>query len=584
MGWPADRAGTNYVSRAIVESRIPLNLTYRLVVRFAQLVTPAGAASAGTGLWHRAVWAFALADVAVWLVLRRTGRYLLWPRLLLDAGDIAFWSLSPGPRTYYDAAVLVGIPLALEAGFRSGRSGMVVPGAALAVTAAVRQLAGKPVLAFTFAWLVLGVGMGMGLFSYSQRLHSEAEADAAARRAARRRRAFLAGQNSVAMGASSVIDRIESLIPILGRPEPGSALWRVADGWKASLGQATSSDATYLQVALLEWEREYNRHPDLASHIRLVLPEGAGTLLLTGPQVLALRHRLDQLRLRGRQGVAIAEHEASQRPPGHAVRLLVGGRPVEVPADPVAAHRPVDAGPLTFVFIAAQMAKDTRPNYGGVPWPVVGLSMVVCLAAGWYAHRLLTAGGVAARGRVLAVAAGVGLFYAAVASPTMAHPYSFDGNLNYGFGAGVMLLAFLAGVYHESLTPHLRAGVAVAMGLMCAVAVVLSPASPVLRPVVTGLAWTLSPYPASRRVSRALVRATTRQSQAEGEADGEAELEAFRQGRDEVLALVRAARDDAVRQLAALDPATAPEIGELATRRLTDVDHQLAVLGAPVLA
>jgi hypothetical protein len=230
------RAESTYFARAIVDSRSTLHLSYRLAVRYVQWTAIAGAAGPGSGVWRAALPLFVVLDLVTWQILRHNTRFGLRWRLALDCADVAFWSLSPlPPSRTYDNAVLIGIPLSIEAGFRMGTPAVVVPLAVAAVVGPVRMLAGAPAHPLTALWLVLGMGLGMALFSYCRRLDAHAEAERRRRRSADARWAFLVGQNAVAMGADSVVDVIEGLVPVLGRPGRGSALWRLADGWKARL-------------------------------------------------------------------------------------------------------------------------------------------------------------------------------------------------------------------------------------------------------------------------------------------------------------------------------------------------------------
>ncbi len=385
------RAERTYFGVAILESRSALHLGYRLAVRFVQWTAISGAASPGTGLWRAALPAFVVLDVVIWLVLRRDRRFGLGWRMVLDAADIAFWSLSPMPLNHnYDTAVLIGIPLAVEAGYRIGIFGLIVPAVGLAVTVPARILGGLPAYPFTFAWLVLGVGLGMAAYSYCGRLQEQAAADRAQQRAADSGRAFLVGQNAVAMGADSVVDAIEGVVPVLGPPEVGSALWRLANGWKARLAADTSAQATYLQVALLVWESAHNRHPDLSARVELYVGEGMGTVLLTGRQVGWLHGLLDQRNLRGTVTVGMTEETGATRSLGTAVTLRVGPRPLRVPADRAALVRPVDIAPVTYGLIGAELLPMLSPTRGGLPLGVACVGIALCALAAWWSHRQLT--------------------------------------------------------------------------------------------------------------------------------------------------------------------------------------------------
>ncbi len=305
----------SYYARGMLEIRSTLHLAVRLTMRSIMVIDQSGAASEGAGIWRVALPLFIVLDVLVWLHLRRTDRFGLSWRLPMDATDAAFWTLSPLPASgSSDIALLLVIPLAVEAGVRMGMRGMVVP-AAVAVTTTISGMsAGKPVQVIGIVWLAVAVLVGMAVFSYCTHLHERAEADRQRALGAAQRRAFLAGQNQVAMGASSAVDVIEGLVPVLGRPQPGSALWELAEGWKGQLSASTTHEAKYLQVALLEWTRLHNAHPDLSGLVEMNVDEGHGTTLLSATQAAQLRHALDRLQLGGRVVV-------KARPPGRGCQV-----------------------------------------------------------------------------------------------------------------------------------------------------------------------------------------------------------------------------------------------------------------------
>ncbi len=336
-GWRIE----SYYARGMLEIRSTLHLAVRLCMRSIMVIDNSGAASEGAGLWRVALPLFMVLDVVVWLVLRRSDRFGLSWRLPMDATDAAFWTLSPLPASgSADIAIFIVIPLAVEAGVRMGVRGMVVPAAVLASTTVSVTIVDKPVQLFGVLWLAAAVLVGMAFFRYCTHLHERAETARQRNLAAERRRAYLAGQNQVAMGASSAVDVIEGLVPVLGRPEPGSALHRLAEGWKGQLSASTTQEAKYLQVALLEWERAHNAHPDLSGLVELRIDEGHGTTLLSAGQVARLRHALDGLRLR--RTVTVRSESPAERLPGEELRLKVNGTAVVVPADGRAAPPPLD--------------------------------------------------------------------------------------------------------------------------------------------------------------------------------------------------------------------------------------------------
>src|SRR5579885_784854 len=296
----AGRRVETYYGRGMLEIRPTLHLSVRLAVRANQILLSSGAAVNGAHLWLVTLPAFVVLDLVVWRVLRRDDRFGLAWRLPLDAADAAFWAMSPSPASgRYDWAVILAVPLAMEAGVRLGWRGLVVPLTIFASSGGAAAAVGRAVEPSASVSTVLAVGVGAAFYRYCRHLDERAEAQRQAAATAARRRAYLAGQHHVAMGASSAVDALEGLVPVLGRPAPGSALWQVADGWKAQLGRSADREARYLQIALLEWEQGHNRHPDLSGLVEIHLPEGQGTTLLSARQARRLAIALDTMALRG---------------------------------------------------------------------------------------------------------------------------------------------------------------------------------------------------------------------------------------------------------------------------------------------
>lgn len=290
-----------YFARGLQESRATLHLAVRLAMRANQVLTISGSAAEAAGVWRAALPAFVVLDVFIWRALRRSHSFGVGWRLPIDVLDAAFWALSPAPPSgHLGFNSFVLLPLAVEAGCRWRLGGMVVPVAHGAAVRAVRSLDPRPLFALGLCSNVVSVIMGMALWRYCERLYEQARTDHGHLAAANESRSFLAGQNSIAMGSSSVIDVMETLVPLLGRPSKGSALSLLAEGWKAHLSEPTSTEAVYLQSTLLEWERQHNRHPDLAGLVEVYIPLGEGTSLLTGSQAALLWRVLTVSNLAGR--------------------------------------------------------------------------------------------------------------------------------------------------------------------------------------------------------------------------------------------------------------------------------------------
>ncbi len=234
---------SDYGEQALLAVRSRFFLAYRLSVRLVPFALPGGGLH--SGWWPLALAGFLLVDVGQCLGLRNPARFGLRTRLVLDSFDIAFWSFAPFPAGA--APIWVGLPLAMEAGFRRRFAGLIVPAVVLAVVLVAHLVVGPPLMVLqqlvsgvSFSWLLIAVGWGILLRRYVGRLQRRTDEECQVRRSAEYRRSFLAGQNSLAMGSSSVVDAIEATLPLLGPPEPGSVLWTFADAWKTKLAESTA--------------------------------------------------------------------------------------------------------------------------------------------------------------------------------------------------------------------------------------------------------------------------------------------------------------------------------------------------------
>ena len=571
-GWRIE----SYYARGMLEIRSTLHLAVRLTMRSIMVIDHAGAASEGTGLWRVALPFFIVLDVVVWLVLRRSDRFGLSWRLPLDASDATFWAMSPEPAMgSADTALFLVIPLAVEAGVRMGLRGMVVPAAVLVSTTAGVGVVGKPVQVMGVVWLGVAVAVGMAFFNYCTHLHERAESERQRAVGAARRRAFLAGQNHVAMGASSAVDVIEGLVPVIGRPQPGSALWQLAEGWKGELSASTTQEAKYLQVALLEWARAHNAHPDLSGLVELHIDEGHGTTLLSAGQVEPLRRTLEGLALRNTVTVRVLA--STERLPGEELALDVNGTKVVIPADGRTTPPPLDLAAVPYFYVASLVTSWLLPFGGAVPVHFVAIALVACGAGGLIAYRQTGALKMKAR-RGLLLAVTVTTILTLVHS-TATEPLTADGNPNLSYGAGVLLLAFTAGFYWDSLgswrwlAPAALAGVTV-----LAVALFRVPSAVDARSVLGAVIGALYPFLPSRHVTSALGRVSAQHARSTHDEDEEAVRAAFLDGRESVVGLVRQARLDALAQLERLGPGLDARLGELAALRLEEVDRRLRTL------
>lgn len=569
--------GPDYGTEAFLAVRARFHLSYRLAVRFAQLAPDGGARTPG---WQALVVVFLALDVGLWFALRNPQRFGLKSRLAIDSVDVAVWSLAPYPAGLpYFVAVLIGFPLALEAGLRMRLGGLVVPAAIFTTTALTGVVAGRPVFPSLFLWLVLAVACGLLAHRYMGRLQRRAEAAWAHRRSAEHRRAFLAGQNAVAMGASSVVDAIEGVVPALGHPEPDSALWKFASGWKPGLYQSTIGHAAYLGQVLSEWSAEHNCHPDLSSRVELHTAEGIGTTLLTGRQEAELRRQLSGLVLRGSWSIELADPTVSQRPPGGALVLRLGPHALALPADTKRPPRPFDPSPTAFVLAAFLMVGDMLgfPLRPSAVVPVIVLS----LAAAFWAHGRLRRLGTAARPMILAAAMVIALVYATSATTSLVQPVNRGGLEQYPLAASLGLLALLGGMYWDKMALPLRWVPAGGAALVVVLGWVLHPVGHQPEHLLIPIGWTLPVLVCASRLARELTLASGRYSQALIEEDEKEEAAAFRSGRDTVTDLVRQARNEAHGRLAVVAATLPPRLLDNVRRRLEEVDRRLETMVTP---
>lgn len=566
-------------TRALLEARAPLHLGYRLAVRFNQMAAADGPGAAGAP-WLAALVAFCALDVAIWFALRRRDSFGLWWRLPLDAADVAVWSLAPDPaRAQWDAAALIAVPLAMETGVRHGWRGVLVVVPLLATSVPARLVAHRPAVPLTMVYVVLAVFMGAALLRYCTRLQAQADLARDRYRAAEHGRAVLAGENAVAMGASSVVDTIEGLVPILGPPDPDSALHELASGWKSRLGRATAVTATYLQVALLQWERAHNRHPDLSGLVTLRVAEGVGTVMLTDDQVRSLWSALGALDLRGPVPVDLAPGSAVGRP-GGGLTLDVAGRTVTVPPDEGPRQHPVDPGPVIFGWAAVLSARDLLPGLGDVaPW-AVGTGVAAMIAGGRWAHHRIRRLGPAARPRVALMGSGLAIGYGALTGAAVQTPASEAGLAFLPLGGAGYLITLLGGLYWRELSRPARSWLAGAFVALVTVHVLARlPAPAGALDVALAVSWPLSVFPTALSVGYAVARTNADLARQARRDDHRLAAAGFEAGRCAVIDLVSRAHDEASRRLAGAD--VDGELATAARARLEEVERRLIALSTP---
>jgi len=555
---------------AVMRQMPRIFLTCRALGRYLQVFSPDGAARGGR---HRVgLGACLVADAATWWAIR-TQKVSLPARVALDAAELAYWSgVSP---TGLQGSLASHISEHIEAGFSWGAAGFAIPLLDAGVSTLARTLTDgprEPAIPLALSGAVLAGG---AVREVEQRRLGRARDEYEAELSARRGRSFLAGQNAIGMGASSVVDLLSTVAALLGTADAGSALFQVRAGWKASLAEQTQRHAVYLDQAVRVWEQLHNQHPDLMSDVDVVVPEGVGTTLLSGPQAVALGLLLDERNLRGRVEVDVAEKWSPQdRLPGRPVELIVNGTTLLIPADPSVRLDEFNAAPPTFLFAAFMALIQTRKSAASVPPAWAALTAAVDLAAaGWFLDRppRKAAGQQLLVGLATAVLQG-GIFAAGARNRrTPAGAVLFPGT--YGI-APVLLL--LSANWHRLPRQH-RAAALVTLALIAIGAYYTADDPKGLSDLVSELVW-----PVAALVGSTGVTAATEEEAARllGELDATREVieaAAFEEGRASVLALVCEAVDEAGKAFRArkdLDP----DVADAIANRLDEIRVLLARL------
>lgn len=556
----------------VLECRAPLHLGYRWATRAYEAVL---GYRAGSTRQMAAAAACALGDGLVGLALVRSRRVGLPARLAADAVDAAAWSLAV--RGSYDAAVLVGVPLAMEAGMRLGVAGLVAPAASAAFTAAVRARAGRRLGLSAFAWQVLGVAGGRALGYYEERRWQAESLRHEQELQARSHDAYLTGQSEVAMGADSVVDLLSRTGPLLEDRAGPTGMAAELASWKAALAATVSRRAAYLGTAVAEWQKRANRHPDLSADVSLDLAEGQGTAVLSGTQVALLGAGLDGLGLRGRHQLVVEDAGG----PGRDRRLRLGRHLLVLPADPATRALAFDPGPALLAISADWYLSALSPTLEAAPlW--AGMPPGLCCAAlAVWADRLIRQNGPAARSSILAATLAVSAVQTTLVTPTMAYPLTDQGLARFPTTAILPPVLILARLYWADLSlAQRRATLAGALGLV-ALSWALFPVPVGVIDALAANLWVIGVIPAVASVARALrAQSATLAEELAGREKALTEA-AYAEGRSAVLDLVARVRSGLWQRYHQDAPGTDPCLRAEAGRRLAEVDRRLEDLACP---
>ena len=107
---------------AFLDQRARTHASYRLAGRAIQMVLAGQTGRPRRTVAAAAVWA--VSDLAGAAVLRRSPRFALIPRMIIDLVDVLWWGTKGDDC---DLAVITSLPLSIESGIRLGPLALVIP-------------------------------------------------------------------------------------------------------------------------------------------------------------------------------------------------------------------------------------------------------------------------------------------------------------------------------------------------------------------------------------------------------------------------------------------------------------------------
>jgi len=559
---------------AFLDQRARTHASYRLAGRAIQMVLAGQTSRPRRTVAAAAAWA--VSDLAGAAVLRRSPRFALIPRMIIDLVDVLWWGTKGDDC---DLAVITSLPLSIESGIRLGPLALVIPAIGATVTGTVRRKRHLPASTASFRWQVIAVAVGTGFAAYARNRRKVVLARHQQELEARVRQAYVGGQNDVAMGADSVVDLLSRTAPLLPSGSGDQVVGRLLASWKQSLAADTMTQTTYLGVAAAQWQRRHNSaHHALAADVALDLEPGAGTVLLTGVQSRWLESALDSLDLRGRVPVVVVDpDEAAQ--PTTVRRLLVGDDLLVVPADQARGLTPIDIGPSGFV-IGSMWAFDTLSpsNSGSAPWAVGPVVAGGVGLAAW-AHRQVDRRGADAHPQILAAGVGMALAQAVAGTATMTRTRANNGLQRYPFIAGVDMLGLLVSIYAEDLEPRHVWGVGLGALGVIGLGLVLMPEPIIWTHLFCELLWSTAAAVAISGLGSGLSAEAIQVNQQLAEVDDAAISQAFSDGRAAVVSMVadagRRVRQAFEESRSLVLPSMAAEVEQ----RLDEMSKRLQALG-----
>ncbi len=567
-----DRA--TFRSAGLLSQRARVSTSFRLTTRLFA-ATSGLVTGRRRGLQGAAAAVSAIGDIGLGRLLDRDHRFHFGARLAADAIDTALWSLAYPDG--YDAAVLNGVPLAVEAGIRLDLlRAIAVPTVSAATTLVIRKLSHRPFRLAPFWWQVAGLGAGAGIGAYNTRRLRDIEARSAQEMEAAEQSAWLAGQNDVAMGANSIIDELchaSNPLRVSPTPDGSASIGQILAEWKANLATTTADKAVYLKTALQQWQNQNNLHPDLASLVQFDLLEGDGTLVLNGAQAAELAAELDVVQPVGRVAVILASDPRS-RDFDAPIRLVVGD--VEVILQNRGSHRlrPLDPGPGTLLMTAVWFASSALHGGGSVPLRrVLPQTVAAVLAAGWATWRVGQVGETA-HPEILAAQIGLATLHTLMASRVVRVPFASEGIRRFPATDGLYGLLILTSTFWDDLNLDQRRMLAGAVAGVSLLGLLITPRPRSHLHWCVEMAWPLLAFTSSRGFRAALNEDADILRAHLDALTSERTKAAYRKGRNDVVELVQKGRDSLRERLAASEHLDL-DVQSVVAHRIDQIDHRL---------
>jgi hypothetical protein len=553
----------------ILAQRARVHLIYRLTGRIIEGLAASRSGSTRRTLPRTAL--FAAGDVGSAVLLRRSTKFHLGPRLVADAVDTASWSWHPD---LFEPAVLPGVPLAVESGVHLGLWGLVTPLVSASLGAVVARHRGQRPNVLAFRWQVTGVMLGVALVAYETNRRGVVAARHEQEVEAQVGLAHLSGQHDVAMGVDSVVDLICRTTPLLDASGCQSLPGRMLARWKQSLAESSSARATYLGVAMARWQHRRNAEsPDLRTDVVCEIADGLGSMLLSAHQSGWLDRALDDLPLRGVVRVTVAEPDKAWQP-NQSRELLINGVSLRLPAEPGSKIVPFDPGPLGFLAAAMWTLDSLNKETEADPRAVLPVALGQVALAVW-ADRAVDRWGDESHAVIVRAAVASGFIQTIATTATMRRSVGDSGIQRFPFLATVNVVSMLVTLYGRDLTPKQLEKVAGGLVATSVLGLVLAPKPVSWVDFFSGLLWTMASVAAMARMNELFDEDGASLAAELVERDSGRRREAFATGRGLPLRLVVEAQETMRSEWHALEIPPPAAVAREVERRLDEIDRRI---------